>query len=205
MFRLDWLNCGVDGSGWVAPPVTLDNLIYRDLSDVLQEDGNPFSACSDYLPIFQDMETQTGIPTIFLASISLQESGCNPNVTGGAGEIGMMQITPEKCPQSGNCYDPATNIGIGAQYFQTVINDQCSGNVACGTSLFFLLSYRLLTSTSYGRVQRMGTRTHRRRRKRLLHLRAAQQPRLSRVRLQLVPPGPDSTYQRRHLSQHLLG
>ena len=45
----------------------------------------------------------------------------------------MMQITPEKCPQNGDCYDPTTNIDIGAQYFQTVINDQCNGNVACGT------------------------------------------------------------------------
>jgi hypothetical protein len=132
----NWLNCGVDGSGWVPPPVTLDNLIYRDLSVVLQEDGNPFSACSDYLSIFQDMEAQTGVPTIFLASISLQESGCNPNVTGGAGEIGMMQITPEKCPQNGDCYDPTTNIDIGAQYFQTVINDQCNGNVACAMGAY---------------------------------------------------------------------
>lgn len=28
-----------------------------------------------------------------------------------------MQITKDKCPSSGNCKDPATNIMIGAKYF----------------------------------------------------------------------------------------
>jgi hypothetical protein len=127
----NWLNCGVDGAGWVPPPVTLDNLIYRDLAVVLTEDGNPFDACSQYLSMFQDMEAETGIPTILLASIALQESGCNPTVTGGAGEIGMMQITSEKCPQDGDCYDAATNIRIGAEYFKTVLETQCDNNLAC--------------------------------------------------------------------------
>lgn len=64
----NWLNCGVDGDGWVPPPVTLDNLIYQDLATVLQQDGNPFTACSQYLPMFQNMSQETQIPTIFLAS-----------------------------------------------------------------------------------------------------------------------------------------
>jgi hypothetical protein len=128
----NWINCGVDGAGWVPPPITFDNLIYRDLAEVLNEGSSPFDACSQYLSIFESASADTGIPTIFLASIALQESGCNPTVTGGAGEIGMMQITSEKCPTDGSdCYDAATNIRIGASYFQTVLNDQCNGNVAC--------------------------------------------------------------------------
>jgi soluble lytic murein transglycosylase-like protein len=87
--------------------------------------------------MFQDMETSTGIPAIFLASIALQESGCNPTVTGGAGEIGMMQITSEKCPTDGSdCYDAATNISIGASYFKDVIDNQCGGNVACAMGAY---------------------------------------------------------------------
>jgi hypothetical protein len=126
----NWLNCGVDGDGWVPPPVTFNNLIYKDLAAVLQKPGNPFAACNDYLSIFQDMERETTVPAIFLASIALQESGCRADVTGGATEIGLMQITPEKCPSDGsNCYDPATNIRIGAQYFKTVL-DLNNGNVA---------------------------------------------------------------------------
>lgn len=128
----NWINCGVDGAGWVPPPITFDNLVYRDLSEVLNQGGSPFDACSQYLTMFQAASATTGIPEIFLASIALQESGCNPTVTGGAGEIGMMQITSEKCPTDGSdCYDAETNITIGAQYFQTVLNDQCGGNVAC--------------------------------------------------------------------------
>jgi hypothetical protein len=33
-----------------------------------------------------------------LASIAMEESGCNPNQIGGAGEQGIMQITSDKCP-----------------------------------------------------------------------------------------------------------
>lgn len=126
----NWLNCGVDGNGWSPPPVTLQNLVYMDLATVLQNDGNPFAPCSPYLSMFETMASETGVPTIFLASIALQESSCQPGVTGGAGEIGMMQITSEKCPTDGSdCYDAMTNIRIGAQYFKTVL-DNNNGNLA---------------------------------------------------------------------------
>jgi membrane-bound lytic murein transglycosylase MltF len=39
-------------------------------------------------------------------SIVLQESGYQQGATGPNGEIGLMQITPDKCPSSGDCYDP---------------------------------------------------------------------------------------------------
>jgi hypothetical protein len=128
----NWLNCGVDSDqGWQPPPVTLQNMVYKDLATVLEQDGNVFSACKDYLHIFETMSSETGIPTILLASIALQESGCRPDVTGGAGEIGMMQITGEKCPQGypdASCYDAETNIRIGAEYMKKMI-DQSNGNV----------------------------------------------------------------------------
>lgn len=127
-----WLDCGVDTpSGWSPPPITLDNLIYKDLSTVLNQPNNPFNACKPYLWMFQQLSGETGIPTILLASIALQESGCNPGVTGGAGEIGMMQVTKEKCPNGdiGKCYDAYTNIGIGARYLKTVIGWN-NGNIA---------------------------------------------------------------------------
>ncbi|KAG8828097.1 hypothetical protein FRC17_007624 [Serendipita sp. 399] len=131
----NWLDCGVDGAGWVPPPLTLANIIYKDLAEVLQKDGNPFAACADYLPIFEELSDETGVPTILLASIALQESGCNPSVTGGAGEIGMMQITREKCPETGDCYDAKTNISIGARYFKLMI-DQKNGNVAAAMGAY---------------------------------------------------------------------
>jgi len=91
--------------------------------------NSPFGACTDNMQQFQDMAGQTGIPAVLLMSIALQESGCSPGATGPNGEIGLMQITPDKCPSSGNCYDPATNIGIGASYFQSQV-DAAGGNVA---------------------------------------------------------------------------
>lgn len=37
--------------------------------------------------------SRSTVPAIFLASIAMQESSCDPNKTGGAGEQGLMQIT----------------------------------------------------------------------------------------------------------------
>lgn len=35
---------------------------------------------------------------MILASIAMEESGCNKDTVGGAGEQGIMQITKDKCP-----------------------------------------------------------------------------------------------------------
>jgi membrane-bound lytic murein transglycosylase MltF len=35
---------------------------------------------------------------MLLASIAMEESGCNKDTIGGAGEQGIMQITKDKCP-----------------------------------------------------------------------------------------------------------
>jgi Transglycosylase SLT domain len=47
------------------------------------------------------------VPPIILASFAMQESTCNPSAVGGAGEQGLMQITPDKCKgaPNGNCKD----------------------------------------------------------------------------------------------------
>ncbi len=63
-------------------------------------------------------------------SFAMQESTCNPNVTGGNGEQGLMQITPDKCggAPGGNCKDPWFNVDAGAKYFKNTL-DQCGGSV----------------------------------------------------------------------------
>ena len=38
------------------------------------------------------------VPAIMLASIAMEESTCNADNVGGAGEQGIMQITADKCP-----------------------------------------------------------------------------------------------------------
>jgi hypothetical protein len=108
--EIAWLDCGITGSGWVPPPVTLDNFVYVDLNTAMSTSNTPFQACSDFVQQFQDMSGQTGIPAVLLMSISLQESGCQQGATGPNGEIGLMQITPDKCPSSGDCYDPDVSL-----------------------------------------------------------------------------------------------
>jgi soluble lytic murein transglycosylase-like protein len=89
-----------------------------------------FSACSDYLDLFNQYGGSTGIPPILLAAIASQESGCDPNARGPNGEYGLMQITPDKCPvQDDSCLVPSTNIQIGANYFADVVNGN-GGNLA---------------------------------------------------------------------------
>ena len=50
------------------------------------------------------------VPAIMIASFALQESNCNPDTIGGAGEQGLMQLTKDKCGAApdGNCRDPVS-------------------------------------------------------------------------------------------------
>lgn len=78
-----------------------------------------------------------------LASFAMQESSCNPNTVGGAGEQGLMQLTKDKCGAApgGNCKDPVRtavdflsalpwhsyniqdyNIKTGAKFFSDTLN-----------------------------------------------------------------------------------
>jgi len=122
-----FMNCGLNQGGWRPQPVKLSDLVYvKDLRSAMNQPGSPFGACANLADAFEQVGSETGVPAILLASLAMQESSCNPYVTGGAGEIGLMQITPDKC--RGDCYDPWNNLRIGAQYFKTVL-DSHGGNV----------------------------------------------------------------------------
>ncbi|WOO84735.1 putative tape measure protein [Vanrija pseudolonga] len=119
-----WLNCGIDAGGWNPPHVTLADLKYKTLT----ADG-PFAPCAPYISKFEQYGNQYGIPPILLASIALQESTCNPTVTGGNGESGLMQLIAAHCGDApgGDCYNVDFNIGKGAEYFSQVLA-QNNGN-----------------------------------------------------------------------------
>lgn len=108
---IGFLNCGVDGSGWNPPPVHIDDVIVKSLSEAVQSPSSPFHACKSYVPLFNQYGDKYGIPAIFLASFAMQESSCNPNTVGGGGEQGLMQITKDKCDGApgGDCKDPVNN------------------------------------------------------------------------------------------------
>ncbi|KAF9818297.1 hypothetical protein IEO21_02925 [Rhodonia placenta] len=128
--NIDWLNCGVGDGGWRPPFVTANDIIAKDLDAALLEPGSPFTACSAYVATFKKYATKYGVPPILVASIAMQESTCNANTVGGAGEQGLMQLTQDKCGSApnGNCRDVDYNIKTGTKYFSTVLKNN-NGNI----------------------------------------------------------------------------
>lgn len=59
-------------------------------------------------------------------SPTVQESNCNANLRGPNGEIGIMQLSPDKCAND-PCWDPSKNIEKGAAYFRSLL-DASNGN-----------------------------------------------------------------------------
>ncbi|CCM06386.1 uncharacterized protein FIBRA_08645 [Fibroporia radiculosa] len=125
---IDWLNCGVEDSGWRPPFVRVVDLIAKNLTEALQDARSPFKACRAYLTLFERYATEFGLPPILIAAIAMQESSCNPVTIGGGGEQGLMQLTHDKCggAPNGNCRDPraiekAYNIRMGAKYLSTTL------------------------------------------------------------------------------------
>ena len=105
-----WLNCGVKTSaGWTPPKVTMEDAVYVSLDDALKDSKSPFLSCKKYLPIFQAAAKKYNIPDILLAAFAQQESSCTPSEKGGGGEVGMFQLSQDKCPggkSSSACLDP---------------------------------------------------------------------------------------------------
>jgi soluble lytic murein transglycosylase-like protein len=68
-----------------------------------------------------------GVPVSTAIAIVHQESGFRPHVTGGAGEIGLMQLkcqTARGMGFSGSCkalYDPDTNLRFGMKYLKAAL------------------------------------------------------------------------------------
>ncbi|KIP04207.1 glycoside hydrolase family 23 protein [Phlebiopsis gigantea 11061_1 CR5-6] len=126
----DWFNCGIESGGWTPPPFTVNEVITKDLAAAVAEKNSPFSNCAAFIDDFYAAQSKHGIPAIFFASIAMQESSCDPNEVGGAGEQGLMQITKDKCggAPGGNCKEPSFNIDVGAGFFAGLIK-QNGGNI----------------------------------------------------------------------------
>ncbi|MDE2444748.1 MAG: transglycosylase SLT domain-containing protein [Alphaproteobacteria bacterium] len=80
-----------------------------------------------------------GVPTWFALRIAKIESGFNPRVTGGAGEIGVYQLkcqTARGIGYSGSCaglYNPATNVQYGLKYLSMAVRSS-HGNLKLAAS-----------------------------------------------------------------------
>ncbi|TFL02451.1 glycoside hydrolase family 23 protein [Pterulicium gracile] len=128
--NIDFFNCGIEGGGWNPPYIAISQLKAVDLRAALNDGNSPFHACKNYISTFEKYAWEHGYPPILLAAFAMQESSCNPNTTGGGGEMGLMQITPDKCggAPGGNCKDPDFNIRTGAAYFAKNLKED-GGNV----------------------------------------------------------------------------
>lgn len=128
--HIDFLNCGINGSGWNPPLIKIEGIVTVDLSAVAYQNGSTFVNCQDFVSTFEKYGSQYGIPAILLASFAMQESSCNPSIVGGAGEQGLMQLTSDKCvgAPNGDCQDVDFNIGAGAKFFSQLL-DENDGNL----------------------------------------------------------------------------
>ena len=112
--HIDWLNCGFESEhGWQPPYIRMEDIVTHSLSSALKNYNSPFKACSQFTWIFEKYGRQYNIPPILLASFAMQESSCRPDVVGGGGEQGLMQISGEKCigaPNAGGCRDPVRHL-----------------------------------------------------------------------------------------------
>ncbi|OJT10454.1 hypothetical protein TRAPUB_13053 [Trametes pubescens] len=134
---IDWLNCGVDSDGWKPPYVQVTDIVTTDLGQALNDPNSPFKACSAYVGFFYEASGAYGIPPILIASIAMQESSCNPETIGGAGEQGLMQITKDKCggAPGGNCRDPHFNIMAGAKFLSDTLKNN-NGNILLTVGMY---------------------------------------------------------------------
>ena len=89
--------------------------------------------------IIKSQAPKIGVPTWFALRIAKVESGFNPQVTGGAGEIGVFQMkcqTARGIGFSGSCaglYNPATNVRYGLKYLSLAVKSS-HGNLKLAAS-----------------------------------------------------------------------
>jgi soluble lytic murein transglycosylase-like protein len=89
--------------------------------------------------LIQSQAPRAGVPTWFAMKIAKVESGYNPLVTGGAGEIGVFQLkcaTARGIGFTGSCsglYNPATNVKYGLKYLSLAVRSS-HGNLRMAAS-----------------------------------------------------------------------
>lgn len=80
-----------------------------------------------------------GVPVSLAHAVIRIESNYRPNLTGGAGEVGLMQIKPQTARMLGyggsvkGLYNPETNIKYGMKYL--AMAQDLGGGTTCGTIL----------------------------------------------------------------------
>lgn len=154
-----FLTCGISkhntNSKWNPADVKLSQVKMISADQAAQSDV--FKPCAKYKSTFEQVAKANNIPAVLLMSFALQESTCNAGLTGDNGEIGISQITPDKCggAPGGNCHDVYFNLDTAAKYFTGVLNGQCNGNALCAIGQYNgwqmnKMTYASATNQQYG-------------------------------------------------------
>ena len=94
---------------------------------------------SQYSAIVARYAASYGVPVSLAHAVIRVESNYRPNMIGGAGEIGLMQIKPATARMMGyngsakGLFDPDTNIKYGMKYL--AMAQDLGGGTTCGTIL----------------------------------------------------------------------
>jgi soluble lytic murein transglycosylase-like protein len=97
------------------------------------------SGDSRYSAIIARYASEYGVPASLAQAVIQVESNYRPNMTGSAGEVGLMQIKPATARMLGYSgsvkalYDPDTNIKYGMKYL--AMAQDLGGGTTCGTIL----------------------------------------------------------------------
>ena len=101
--------------------------------------SNPAAADGQYSAIVARYAASYGVPVSLAKAVITIESNYRPNMVGGAGEIGLMQIKPATARMMGytgsvkGLFDPDTNIKYGMKYL--AMAQGLGGGTTCGTIL----------------------------------------------------------------------
>ncbi|CAO1624044.1 unnamed protein product [Sympodiomycopsis kandeliae] len=156
---VDFLTCGISKSNrnskWQPADVKMSDVKMIGAEQAASSDV--FKPCAKYKSTFEKVSQDTGVPAVLLMSFALQESTCNAGLTGDNGEIGISQITPDKCngAPGGNCHDVYFNLKTAANYFKNTLENQCNGNVLCAVGQYNgwqagKMTYASATNQQYG-------------------------------------------------------
>lgn len=97
------------------------------------------ASSGQYSAIVARYAASYGVPVSLANAVITIESNYRPNLVGGAGEIGLMQIKPATARMMGyngsakGLFDPDTNIKYGMKYLALAQN--LGGGTTCGTIL----------------------------------------------------------------------
>jgi soluble lytic murein transglycosylase-like protein len=110
-------------------------------ASIRTEAGAPSVTSGDsrYSAIIARYASEYGVPASLAQAVIQVESNYRPNLTGSAGEVGLMQIKPATARMLGYggsvkaLYDPDTNIKYGMKYL--AMAQDLGGGTTCGTIL----------------------------------------------------------------------